>query len=233
MRREDSPNHGPRTHGGTPRLVVLHYTAMTGGPEPVIAHFADPAVKLSAHYVLGESGEAVQMVPEDRRAWHAGLGAWGGVADVNSSSIGIELCNDGGTPFAARQMDALEDLLRDITGRHGIPPEGVIGHSDSAPGRKIDPGARFDWRRLARRGLSIWPEGRGAAVAPDPDRFARDLGVFGYVAPVPFETLLSAFRLRFRPRHEGPLDARDMALAAELAARWPAEAGVDLAMAAQ
>lgn len=236
MRRVDSPNHGPRTFGGTPRLIVVHYTAMRGGMDPVVAHFADPAVKLSAHYVVGRGGAAVQMVDEDRRAWHAGLGAWGDVADVNSFSIGIELCNDGASPFAARQMDALEALLADVMARHGIPPEGVIGHSDSAPHRKIDPGPRFDWRRLARAGLSVWPEGRGTAP-PDAGRFRRDLAAFGYVAEVDDATLLGAFRLRFRPRAAGPLDARDMGIAAELAARWPvgweAVGNVDLAVAAQ
>lgn len=229
-----SPNHGPRKSGGAPRLVVIHYTAMRGGSNPVIEHFRDPEVQLSAHYVLGRNGRLVQMVDESRRAWHAGIGRWGAFTDVNSFSLGIELCNEGDGPFGARQIDALEDLLRDILTRHAIPPEGVIGHSDSAPGRKIDPGPRFDWRRLSRHGLSVWPEMR-KGVAVDYAVFQDALHRFGYRHEVEDEVMLSAFRLRFRPTHRGPLDAVDMGMAVDLAERWPFEQRdpIDVALAAQ
>ena len=221
MRRVPTRNHGPRRGGATPRLVVLHYTAMRGGPRPVEALFARPDVEVSAHYVVAEDGAVTAMVPEGRRAWHAGVGCWAGCTDVNSASIGIELCNDGASPFAAAQMDALEHLLCDVTVRHGIPPEGVIGHSDAAPGRKIDPGRRFDWRRLARSGLTVWTDPE-VGRAPCPNRFRADARRFGYDAPVADAVLLSAVRLRFRPGRSGPLDRWDMGLAAALAARWPA-----------
>ncbi|UWQ21330.1 N-acetylmuramoyl-L-alanine amidase [Jannaschia sp. W003] len=228
MEHIPSPNHGPRTFGGTPRLVVVHYTAMQG-IDPVLRHFERPETQLSAHYVVGEDGRTVQMVDEDRRAWHAGIGCWGEFADVNSFSIGIELCNAGTHPFAARQMDALERLLEDVMARHAIPPEAVIGHSDSAPGRKQDPGPRFDWRRLAVRGLAVWPEGR-AWRAPNWPAFRAALRRFGYTAEVDDAVLLETFRLRWRPCGLGPLDAEDMAVAGELASRWPVEtaAPVDL-----
>ena len=138
-------------------------------------------------------------MPEERRAWHAGAGRWGGVTDVNSRSIGIELQNRGTHPFAHRQMAALEELLADLLARRAIPPERVIGHSDMAPARKADPGPRFDWRRLARAGLSVWPEGGG----PEGDLPAHLAG-FGYDPALPPDLLLAAFRLRFRPGRAGP-----------------------------
>ena len=174
--------------------------------------------QVSAHYVLGPDGTVWHLVDESDRAWHAGAGAWGPVTDVNSRSIGIEISNTGSTPFAAKQMDALDTLIDEIMQRHAIPPERVIGHSDMAPGRKIDPGARFDWMRLARQGLAVWPEAHG-----DGD-FAQNARRFGYTADVPLDTLLHSFRLRFRPNAAGPLDHTDRAIMANLAQRWPVAA---------
>ncbi|RMH49756.1 MAG: N-acetylmuramoyl-L-alanine amidase, partial [Alphaproteobacteria bacterium] len=162
-----SPNHGERRGGMRPRLVVLHHTAMAG-VGAALARLCDPAAEVSAHWLIGADGAVHALVPEERRAWHAGAGAWGRVTDVNSASIGIELDNPGDRPFAAAQMRALETLLDAIMARWNIPPQGVIGHSDMAPGRKRDPGARFDWFRLARAGRSVWPPGAGGA--PDPPR---------------------------------------------------------------
>lgn len=212
-----SPNCGPRRDGARPDLIVLHYTAM---PCAVKARdwLCHTDAQVSAHYVLGPDGTVWQLVEESDRAWHAGAGSWGPVTDVNSRSIGIEIANTGSTPFAAKQMDALDILVAGIMNRHAIRPERVIGHSDMAPGRKIDPGARFDWQRLARQGLAIWPEAAG-----DGD-FAASARVFGYTADVPLDTLLHSFRLRFRPAATGPLDDTDRAIMANLAQRWPVAA---------
>ena len=199
-------------------MVVLHYTAMADA-RAARDWLCNPASEVSAHYLIFPDGAVCQMVEEQDRAWHAGAGCWGEVEDVNSRSIGIEIANDGASPFAAPQMEALERLLGDVIDRHGIPPERVIGHSDMAPGRKIDPGPRFDWRRLARGGLSIWPDGTA------PGDFLADARRFGYRADVAPETLLAAFRMRFRPQASGPLDVTDRALMADLAARWPATTG--------
>lgn len=214
-----SPNHGPRRGGVTaPDLIVLHYTAMRGGPGPAIKRLCDPATEVSCHYVIGETGGVARLVPDAYRAWHAGAGRWGGSDDVNSRSLGIELSNDGTSPFPAPQMEALDALLRELMARHGIAPKGVIGHSDCAPGRKIDPGRRFDWCRLARRGLSVWP----AAGTAGTEGFRRDLRAFGLTSEVDDATLLAAFRLRFRPHVEGPLDRVDAGMARDLATRVPA-----------
>jgi len=217
-----SPNHGPRRGGARPALVVLHHTAMADAAS-ARARLCDPAAEVSAHYLIAADGTVDALVPEDRRAWHAGAGAWGAVNDVNSASIGIELDNPGERPFPAPQMAALEALLAGVLARHAIPPEGVIAHSDMAPTRKADPGPRFDWRRLAHAGLAVWP-GPGAPRAPDPAAFAAALARFGY-PPAPPAALLAAFRLRFRPWAQGPLDARDMAAALDLATRFAVDGG--------
>ncbi|MBC7143508.1 MAG: N-acetylmuramoyl-L-alanine amidase [Rhodobacteraceae bacterium] len=180
----------------------------------------DPAAEVSAHYLISESGVVEALVPEEARAWHAGAGAWGQVTDVNSHSIGIELANPGDAPFPEPQMAALETLLPAIMARWGIPPERVIGHSDMAPERKRDPGPRFDWRRLALGGLSVWPEGQGDPGAG----FATSASALGYPEAAP-GARLAAFRLRFRPGASGPEDAADRALAAGLARRFPVDGG--------
>ncbi len=214
-----SPNCAERRDGAQPDMVVLHYTAMACA-EAARDWLCNEEAQVSAHYVLSEAGVLWQLVPEAARAWHAGAGAWGDVADVNSRSIGIEIANTGREPFAEPQMAALERLLSGILTRWEIPPERVVGHSDTALGRKIDPGVRFDWRRLARRGLSIWPE---RAAAGD---FHTDAARFGYVVAEDGQeaAVLAAFRMRFRPWASGALDDTDRALMAGLAGRWPVAA---------
>jgi N-acetylmuramoyl-L-alanine amidase len=205
-----SPNFGPRRDGLRPELIVLHYTAM-GSAQAALARLCDEAAEVSAHYLISARGEITQMVAEDMRAWHAGAGEWRGKDDINSRSIGIELDNRGDLPFAEPQMCALEDLLAGIMVRWQIKPEGVIGHSDMAPGRKVDPGARFDWARLARLGLAHRPVQAEAPAKLNAETF-RDAAVkAGFTAPVPDETLLNAVRLRYRPWAKGPLCAADFA----------------------
>ncbi|GHE00850.1 N-acetylmuramoyl-L-alanine amidase [Defluviimonas sp. 20V17] len=211
-----SPNHGPRRDGLRPELVVLHFTNMASAAA-ARARLCDLGAQVSAHWLIDEDGQAEQLVDETRRAWHAGAGAWRGRGDVNSRSIGIELANPGDRPFAEAQLRALEALLAGILDRWAIPPEGVIAHSDMAPGRKVDPGPRFDWRRLALQGLAVWPEG---AAPADPAGFVADARRFGYPEVAP-ETLLHAFRLRFRPWGRGAVDADDAGRAAWLARSYP------------
>lgn len=221
-----SPNHGERRGGARPRLVVLHFTGMDSFAA-ARARLCDPVHEVSAHWLLDVDGRAEALVEESRRAWHAGAGSWGGTRDVNSSSIGIEIQNPGDRPFPAAQMAALETLLAAILDRWAIAPKGVIAHSDMAPTRKRDPGPHFDWRRLARSGLSIWPQmpaaegGERTGLAPVAG-FAADARRFGY-PDVPDEALLHAFRLRFRPWARGPLEGVDAALARDLAQRYPAD----------
>ena len=211
-----SPNCGKRRGGVTPDIIVIHYTGMASCAE-ARARLCDPLAEVSAHWLVDLDGTAEALVPEDLRAWHAGAGEWAGVTDVNSASIGIELANPGNAPFPHRQMVGLEALLGGIMDRWQLPPHRVIGHSDMAPMRKRDPGPRFDWRGLARAGLSVWP---GAGEA-DPAGFSGDARRFGY-ADVPPDVLLAAFRLRFRPWATGPVDPTDAGMAADLALRFRA-----------
>lgn len=151
-----SPNHDERRLG-PPDMAVIHYTGMRSA-EAARARLCDPASKVSAHWLIGLDGRAEALVPEERRAWHAGVSVWEGVADVNSRSIGIELANPGHEwgyhPFPEPQMRALEALLGAIMARWPVRAENVVGHEQVAPGRKIDPGPKFDWARLARQGLA-------------------------------------------------------------------------------
>lgn len=200
-----SPNFGERREGLRPSFVVLHYTGMVSCAA-ARERLCDPAYEVSAHYLLTEQGGIEALVPEEMRAWHAGAGCWQGLSDLNSRSIGIEIANTGTHPYPEAQMAALEGLLPQIMARWSIAPQAVIAHSDMAPGRKIDPGPRFDWRRLARQGLSIWPEVWAPA---DPAGFDADALTFGYPAEVTPALRLAAFRLRFRPWAQGPLDDED------------------------
>ena len=218
-----SPNFGARHGVEGPSLVVLHHTAMAS-EEAALARLCDPGPEVSAHYLIGGDGRIWQLVVEQARAWHAGVSYWRGARDINSASVGIELANPAGLcdfpPFGAAQMASLEGLLGQIMARWKIGPDGVLGHSDVAPGRKADPGAKFDWARLARSGLALArpevPAGGG-----DPDRFHEHLAAFGYDISDP-EASLAAFRLRWRPEALGaPVDRVDAGIAAGLS-RWRA-----------
>lgn len=219
-----SPNFGDRRGTTAPDMVVLHYTAMTSA-EAARDWLCALESEVSCHYVIAEDGRLWQLVQEADRAWHAGRGCWGGVSDVNSHSIGIELANTGFHPFPEPQMAVLEALLAGIIDRWSITPERVVGHSDTALGRKTDPGGRFDWRRLARRGLSVWPEPTDRPL--NAAQCWADCTDFGYeVSPQTKEDVLNAIRLRFRPWAKGPLDAQDCAVMADLATRFPCRSPV-------
>jgi N-acetylmuramoyl-L-alanine amidase len=150
-----SPNHGERKGGIKPNMIVLHYTGMRDA-KLAVDHLCSPMSEVSAHYVVMENGHVVQLVPESRRAWHAGQSHWAGETDINSCSIGIEIVNPGhdfGYPdFARRQIATVIALCRGIFTRHRIPADRVLAHSDVAPARKKDPGEKFPWRLRTIRG---------------------------------------------------------------------------------
>ena len=221
---QPSPNCGERRGGVRPDLVLLHFTNMATA-EDAVARLCDPEAGVSCHYVIAEDGRLWQLVDETQRAWHAGQGRWGAVSEVNSRSIGIELANRGNAPFPDPQISVLEALIRGIMARWHIPPERVIGHSDMAPDRKDDPGPHFDWRRLALQGLAIWPE---AGVSAGKSAFRALAGQVGYGADFSDADILTALRMRWRPWACGPLEAADMAMLADIAARFPVDrAGQD------
>ncbi len=235
-----SPSHGARRAGPVDTLV-LHYTGMDSGAA-ALARLRDPLSEVSAHYLVFEDGGIVQMVPEARRAWHAGAGAWKGETDLNSRSIGIEIVHPGHAgglpPYPGAQIDAVIALARDVLGRWPIPPERVLAHSDLAPERKEDPGETFPWDRLAAAGI-------GHHVPPAAPRdgrfFARgDAGqpvealqamfaLYGYDLPVNglfdarTEAVVTAFQRHFRQaRVDGVADASTITTLRDLIAALPA-----------
>jgi N-acetylmuramoyl-L-alanine amidase len=233
IRERPSPNHDARADvvAGTPRIdmLVLHYTGMQSGAA-ALDRLCDPEARVSSHYVVEEDGTIWRLVPEERRAWHAGVSYWLGETGLNTASIGIEIVNPGHEwgycPFPEAQMAAVEALCRDIVARHRIRPHRVVGHSDIAPTRKTDPGELFDWPRLARAGIGLWPpsspalarqRGRGVGVI---ERAAAlsDLARIGYeVVPGNETPPLTAFQRRFRPeRWDGRLDAETAGRLAEV-----------------
>lgn len=219
-----STNHGARRSGPTD-ILILHYTGMPSCAG-AIDWLCRPGSEVSCHYVVTEEGHILQLVDEARRAWHAGRSVWKGETDINSRSIGIEICNAGhefgAPPYPPQQIEALATLCEDILGRHAIPPERVLGHSDIAPARKRDPGEWFPWARLAERGIGLW-------IAPSPiggGRFLQQgergepvealqamLALYGYGVPLTGEfdaataEVVTAFQRHFRPeRVDGVAD---------------------------
>ncbi len=168
VKEASSPNHGLRPAPGKVGLVILHYTGMRDR-DSALERLKDPESGVSAHWLIDEAGEIFRLVPEEMRAWHAGEGSWRLCEDINSVSVGIEMMNPGHEfglrEFPGAQIDALEGLLADVLQRHGLGPEDVVGHSDVAPLRKRDPGELFPWKRLAERGLAVWPEDLNSSVA--------------------------------------------------------------------
>ena len=172
-------------------MLVIHYTGMTTAAE-AIERLCDPAAQVSAHYVVEKNGTIWRLVADTRRAFHAGRSCWAGESDLNAVSIGIEIVNPGHKwgyrPFPDEQMAAVERLCSALLACFPIPPHRVVGHSDIAPDRKSDPGELFDWPRLARAGIGIWPEratdlargrGRGIGVIEHAGALA-DLATIGY-----------------------------------------------------
>lgn len=235
-----SPNFGPRKDAKRPRLVILHYTGMETG-EAAESFLADPRAEVSAHYLVHEDGRVVQMVAESERAWHAGKSFWKGQTDINSVSIGIEIVNPGPLrdfpDFAEPGIEAVIALCRDIAGRHGIAPEGFLAHSDVAPGRKIDPGEKFPWRRLHAEGIGHWvepePVGGGRFFSPGDvgqpvEALQSMLALYGYGLPLDgmfgpeTEIAVAAFQRHFRPeRVDGVADVSTIATLHRLLAALP------------
>jgi N-acetylmuramoyl-L-alanine amidase len=237
-----SPNHGERKNGRRPDMLVLHYTGMPDEGEALM-WLCNPVSQVSAHYFVFEDGRIVQLVPEGRRAWHAGVSSWQGEADINSCSIGIEIANPGhagGLPaFGEAQIESVVALSKDIAARWRILPERILAHSDVAPARKQDPGELFPWERLHRSGV-------GHFVTPAPIRdgrfFSRGdegmpvealqamLAMYGYGLRITgtyddtTEAVVAAFQRHFRPaRVDGVADASTITTLRDLIASRPGQ----------
>ena len=222
-----SPNHDAR-EGGPLDMILLHYTGMPGG-EAALERLCTASSKVSAHYLVFEDGRIVQCVPEQRRAWHAGVSSWAGETDVNSRSVGIEIVNPGhefGYPdFPLRQIAAVISLCKSILTRRGpIGADRVLAHSDVAPARKQDPGEKFPWQLLHESGIGHWvrpaPPGIDGAALKAGDRgegvtrLQRALHDYGYgveesgVYDEATRAAVTAFQRHFRQlRVDGVADA--------------------------
>lgn len=191
-----SPNHDGRD-GAAVDMLVLHYTGMKTA-EGALARLCDPDAKVSSHYTVDEDGTVYAHVPEDRRAWHAGMSFWAGATDINARSIGIEIVNPGHEfgyrAFPEEQVAALIALCQDILSRHAIPAARVLGHSDVAPARKEDPGELFPWQRLAAAGIGLWPDRTQSDLGPEA------LARYGYDPGAPQDKAITAFQRHFRPQ---------------------------------
>jgi N-acetylmuramoyl-L-alanine amidase len=203
-----SPNHDERA--APVSMIVLHYTGMPTC-EGALDRLCSPEAKVSAHYCLDEDGTVYSLVPEERRAWHAGKSYWRGTRDVNSASIGIEIVNPGHEfgyrPFPDEQIAALIPLVARIKDRHGIGRGNVVGHSDIAPTRKEDPGELFPWEALAKRRLAL-PSPTRNLIDPfwSDAAFLLALERFGYDVSDSWRAVI-AFQRRFRPdRIDGIID---------------------------
>lgn len=202
-------------------MVVLHYTDMRSADE-AIERLCDPEAKVSAHYLITEEGEVVRLVPEEKRAWHAGVSYWRGKSSVNGISIGIELDNPGHTwgyrEFPEAQIDALLPLLHRIVREHDIPRANVVGHSDVAPHRKLDPGELFPWERLAECHLAL-PRPKRLELGDPFDNdgaFYLALERFGYDISDGHKTI-EAFQRRWRPEKiDGKIDGQIRAILFQL-----------------
>jgi N-acetylmuramoyl-L-alanine amidase len=213
-----SPNWDERALPVT--MIVLHYTEMER--DAALRRLTDHEAKVSAHYFVSEDGEVVRLVDESKRAWHAGASYWRGHKDVNSASIGIELDHPGHAlgyrGFAEPQIEALVPLVHDIVRRHNIPRANVVGHSDVAPARKIDPGELFPWDRLAECRLCLPRPERLDLGDPFPNDSAFYLALerFGYDVSAG-KKAVEAFQRRWRPeRIDGEIDGEVRAILFQL-----------------
>jgi N-acetylmuramoyl-L-alanine amidase len=224
-----SPNHDARPEGVAIDILVMHYTGMRTAQE-ALDRLCDPEARVSSHYTIDRDGRIYRHVPEEFRAWHAGVSYWAGERNVNALSIGVEIVNPGHEfgyiPFTDEQIAAVIDLSREIMSRHPIPPHRVVGHSDVAPPRKTDPGELFPWKELSEYGVGVWPEAAPLAGEAAKERMPDMLSRFGYGVPPevdwPLETVITAFQRRFRTEKiDGIADAETVSRLAALVSALP------------
>jgi N-acetylmuramoyl-L-alanine amidase len=200
-----SPNFNDRRHNAKPEYIILHYTDTLTTKEALDLLCA-PKHEASAHYVIERDGHILQLVDDDKRAWHAGQSYWRGITDMNSQSIGIEIVNAGHRnqidgeplePYPDAQITAVIALCKAIIDRRAILPENILAHSDIAPARKKDPGEHFPWTTLKAEGLGFWPENLDNILTlPEKKKYTAILDL-GYDPKIPENIIFEAFSRHF------------------------------------
>lgn len=202
-----SPNFNARKA----QIIVLHHTSIGNAADALrVLSTRNSEGQVSAHYLVEANGRIDQLVDDGDRAWHAGAARWGDMTDLNSSSIGIEIDNDGESAFTEPQIQALIRLLADLTSRLGIPRDAVVGHGDIAPGRKNDPSAKFPWATLASYGFGLWPDAIRVPAPPGFDSLAA-IRLVGYDVSNPRNAII-AFHRHYRAMESDTLDDTDAAI---------------------
>ena len=212
-----SPNFNDRIGYDAPNMLVLHYTGMKTAEE-ALERLCDPTSEVSAHYVIDEKGKTHQLVAEEHRAWHAGKSYWAAETDINSASIGIEIVNLGHEfgyrDFPKKQIQAVIKLCQNLIIKYNIPPTRILGHSDVAPDRKLDPGHLFPWQNLAALDIGLWPVPTEMDYQAAEDMILNQSGFYellytlGYSPEVPSEDVVVAFHRRYCPEKFGACDDR-------------------------
>jgi len=207
--KNPSPNFGSRSEGTDIEFIILHYTAMS--TENSLERLCDPVYEVSCHYLIDPSGICYQLVDDNKRAWHAGKSYWRGYVDLNSRSLGIELVNSGNENYPEAQMKSLIRLLKYLIRSFKLNPKNVLGHSDIAPSRKLDPGKWFNWKKLSANGVGLFPE-VSTPIDCDKKIFLAQAERAGFNPNTNFDHILKTFRDRCRPNVTGEFDGYDCAL---------------------
>lgn len=162
-----------------PNYVIIHHTAQNSCDQ-TLKTFTNQKTQVSAHYVICRDGIVHHMLNDYLRAWHGGVAKWGGTTDINSSSIGIELDNNGAEPFSEAQINSLLRLLEALKKSYAIPASNFLGHADIAPTRKVDPGFYFPWKSLADKGFGLWYDDTTSVQVSQPFNKVQALRIIGY-----------------------------------------------------
>lgn len=179
-----------------PNFVIIHHTAQKSC-EQTLRTFTNTKSAVSAHYVICKDGSVYHMLNDYLRAWHGGVARWGNTTDINSSSIGIEIDNDGTEPFNDTQMTSLLVLLAQLKKAYSIPVANFIGHSDIAPSRKVDPNVHFPWKRLADSGYGLWWSDTSFVNPPPEFNSLQALRIIGYNIKDSFAAI-QAFKRKYQ-----------------------------------
>ena len=227
-----SPNFNKRKK--SIKIIIIHYTGMQSERESII-RLCNPKSKVSSHFLINQNGKVYRLVQDNEIAWHAGKSCWGKYKNLNKNSIGIELVNKGHqfgyTNFSKKQLSSLIKICRSLIKRYKIKKRNIVGHSDVAPLRKIDPGEKFPWKQLAKKNIGIWHDCKPdllrklrrikVLTKQDKIQFVKNLNNIGYCFPIKkkyfFTKILKAFQRHYRKELiNGHLDKECLIIAQNL-----------------